>query len=52
MEKKAGCKVVGEWRNVPILYDGTWYYIPDGFGDFMFFKCEDDAIAYIEGGEA
>lgn len=44
-------KVVQEYRGTPILTDGNLYYVPDGFGDFFFFKSEDEAIAHIEGAD-
>ena len=40
---------VSEWRGTPIFTDGTRYYVPDGFGEYDSFRCEDDAIAHIEG---
>lgn len=42
-------KVVAEWRETPILFDGCRYYVEDGLGDIYFFNCIDDAIAHIEG---
>lgn len=47
----AKAKVVCEWRGTPILTDGNLYYVPDGFGDFEFFRSEDEAIAHIEGAD-
>ncbi len=42
-------KVVEEYRGIPIITDGNLYYVPDGFGDFFFFRSIDEAIAHIEG---
>lgn len=44
-------KVVAEHRGTPLLSDGYLYYVPDGFGDFYFFRSLDEAINHIEGGE-
>ena len=41
--------VATTWREVPILTDGKFYYVDDGFGDFDIFNSLDDAIARIEG---